>query len=320
MKKKNVKIALDQINDGLKYVFFSSIRFSIEYSNGKYKLLSYGNSVLPGEVSLGERNIIALCYFFANIMENQELKDCYSGEYIIVIDDPISSFDQENKIGILSYLKYQLKRFLLGNISSKLLLMTHDLQAYYDAKKIMGEILATCKEMYPNTGKHKFCMKELIDQRIVDKKLDRQEYTELLHLIYEYAVSETTENDELVIGNVMRRVLEAFSTFQYRKPFEKISTDSGILEIIGQPYEKYFENLMYRLVLNGESHMEERVKTMQDYNFFEVISSEAKKKTAKDILCLIYLLNKKHFEAHFKEITEYESNISKWLEEIKEAC
>ena len=37
-------------------------------------------------------------------------------------------------------------------------------------------------------------------------------------------------------------------------------------------YIEYFRNLMYRLVLNGESHSEERVRSLMDDNdFFEML-------------------------------------------------
>lgn len=68
-RRKNIRIALNVINNSLKYIFFSEDRLRIEYQNDTYVLLSNGHAVKPPEVSLGERNIIALCYFFANIMQ-----------------------------------------------------------------------------------------------------------------------------------------------------------------------------------------------------------------------------------------------------------
>lgn len=45
---------------------------------------------------------------------------------------------------------------------------------------------------------------------------NRQEYTELIKIIYKYALGEAEEY-EIIIGNIIRQVLEAFSTFQYKK-------------------------------------------------------------------------------------------------------
>jgi wobble nucleotide-excising tRNase len=106
-KKSNVGLAIENINNALDYVFFSHGRLSIELKNDKYYLKSNGKDVKPKNVSLGERNIIALCYFFTQILSNQDIVRLYQDEELVVIDDPISSFDFENKVGISSFLRYQ---------------------------------------------------------------------------------------------------------------------------------------------------------------------------------------------------------------------
>ena len=110
----------------------------------------------------------------------------------------------------------------------------------------------------------------------------RHEYTTLIEDIYRYAIGDVREI-EPVIGNMMRRALEAFSTFEYKKGIEDISLDRDILSSMGNSeYEKYFENLMYRLILNGASHNEESARSLTDINFYDVISTEEKQRTAKD--------------------------------------
>lgn len=85
-------------------------------------------------MSLGERNIIALCYFFTQILSNQDVGRLYQDEELVVIDGPISSFDFENKIGISSLLKVQANRIVNGNIRSKILFLTHGLSVFSDYK------------------------------------------------------------------------------------------------------------------------------------------------------------------------------------------
>lgn len=129
-QRKNIRIALDTINACMKYIFFADDRLKIEYIDGAYKLLSHGKSVKPCDVSVGERNIIGLSYFFTSILEGQEEMHAYYEEYLLVIDDPVSSYDTENKIGILSFLKYKLSVFLEGNPNTRALVMTHDLMTF----------------------------------------------------------------------------------------------------------------------------------------------------------------------------------------------
>lgn len=113
----------------------------------------------------------------------------------------------------------------------------------------------------------------------------------------------------------MRRVLEAFSTFEFKEGIEDVSCNRTVLKSLA-PHADYFENLMYRLVLNGESHFEQRIKGLEDLNFFSVISPEEKHKTAKDIICLMYILNPNHVNAHLAEIPDAESKIKRWIANI----
>ena len=59
---------------------------------------------------------------------------------------------------------------------------------------------------------------------------------------------------ELVVGNSMRRVMEAYGSFMYKKGIEQLSTASEIKQKLEPPFGDHFENLMYRLVLHGGSH------------------------------------------------------------------
>lgn len=315
-ERRDIKIAIDSINACMKYIFFTEDRLKLEYIDGNYKLLSNGKNVRPCDVSVGERNIIALSYFFTSILEGQEETLAYDDEYLLVIDDPVSSYDIENRIGILSFLKYKIEMFLSGNENTKALIMTHDLKTFYDIHKILEEIVDTCKKKgYEHSPKfNKF---ELFNRRLIDFYNRRQEYTELLKRIYEYATDESN-NQEIVIGNIMRQVLEAFATFEYKKGIESISTDENILKLLPEPeFVSYYKNLMYRLVLHGGSHKEEQVKTMSDFKFFDIITESEKKRTARDILCFIYLLNERHLLEHLEGCVDVEQRMLKWKEEIK---
>ena len=113
-------------------------------------------------------------------------------------------------------------------------------------------------------------------------------------------------------------MVEAFSTFQYKKGIDDVSRDQNILDCLPEEeYKSYFENLMYRLILNNGSHRLEQTKSMSDLNFFTVISKDEKQRTAKEILCYIYLLNERHLLSHLEGCSNVESNLSNWCEDIK---
>lgn len=306
-KKSNEELAMKQINSGLSYIFFSNDRLRLEYRDKKYYLKSNGASVLPHQISTGERNAIALCYFFSKVIEGKDRDKSYSSNYLLVLDDPVSSFDFDNRIGILSYLKFQLNKFVSNKNSSKFLVMTHDLQTLFDLDKIFEEI---CEKEYKTF--------KLEDKKIDPINLDKyKQYSRMLELIFDYANSKKTDNTEIAIGNTMRKVLEAFSTFNYRVGIETLSTDKNIMKNVDSELKPFFENLLYRLVLHNESHTQEKIISGKNLEFFEYVSPKEKKMTAKGVICLLYCLNKYHVINYLISRDNVEEKIENWLIEIK---
>ncbi|KEA45949.1 hypothetical protein CR66_04020 [Campylobacter mucosalis] len=297
-QKAQIKIAQDQINKHLKYIFFDENRLQLETKDEQYVLKSKQKSVKTKDVSTGERNAIALSYFFTEIFSNESESELYKKPKFIVIDDPISSFDFENKVGIMSFLNYQIKQIINGCNTSKMVVLTHDLMSAFDLQKIIRDL--------------PFCQKELKEQNMFDFDKKYSEYKMLLQEIYNYANNSTDNTSNISIGNIMRKVLEAFGTFNYQCGIDKIVTDELITSNLQPEEKKYFENLMYRLVLHGESHAENRIKAL---DFFSHISQDEKIKTAKDVLSLLYLLHKTHLQKYLDE-SEIE-NIKEWSKSCK---
>lgn len=313
-QRDSIDIAIDVINNGLRYIFFSENRMKIHVEDGAYKLLCNGHPVKPKDISVGERNIIGLCYFFTSILEKKSREEGHGEEYLLVIDDPVSSYDLENKIGILSYIKYELGKFFVGNNDSRAVLMTHDLLTAIDIGKIYEELMADCKKKFNGQGIFTYSPKELRDKQLIRFNNKRNEYTTLMNLVYDYAKGIATDQDPY-IGNIIRQVLEAFSTFEFKKGIDDVSTDDDILSTIeGDEYRIYFKNLMYRLVLNGDSHRYDQTRNMQ-IDFFTLISDAEKIRTAKEILCFMQLLNAPHVKAHLGEQAMHD--IESWCEEIR---
>lgn len=313
-QKSNIRLAIDRINSLLDYVFFSHGRLSISLHNDKYYLKSNGDDVQPKNVSQGERNIIALCYFFTQILSNQEIDKAFQNESFVIIDDPISSFDFENKIGIISLLRYQADSIISGNYSSKILFLSHDIETVFHLRKAMDEICNTYKGIagFPKTSS--VCL-ELRNKELIQFTKKHNEYGSLLQRVYHFANGDSGD-DSLIIGNEMRRVLEAFSTFSYQKSIEQVSCDPNVIKALGD-YSIFYKNLMYRLVLHGESHYEEQINSIHDgNNFYQFISEAEKVKTAKHILCLIYILNPYHIRSYLSVIPGAVNTIQQWVNAI----
>ena len=308
-QNKQINIAQDKINEYLKYIFFKEGRLELGEPNeqGQYVLKSNGNRVKAKDISTGERNAIALSYFFIEIFSDENEEDFYKKPKFIVIDDPISSFDFENKVGIMSFLNYQIHKIMTGCNKSKMIILTHDLMSAFDIQKIVGSL-----SQVEVDGKKEviFIQRELKNYELVDFGKKYSEYKTLLNEIYDYANNSVSEN--VNIGNNMRKVLEAFGTFNYQCGIENIARDEAIVANLEAKQQEYFENLMYRLVLHGESHAEDKTKAL---DFFSCISEMEKQKTARDILSLLYLLNKAHLQKYLQK--EKVKKIAQWAESCR---
>jgi len=311
-QKERTDIALKYINQELQYVFYSKRKVKLEPGDGCYMLKINGRTVKPKKISVGERNVLGLCYFFAKLFGGKTETAKYASEYLIVIDDPVSSFDYGNRIGVMSLLRFQFANILKGNPNSRILVLSHDLRSVFDLVKIRNEVIRNAKE-----GNKSFM--ELANNNLVVKTV-QNEYKKLLEFVYSYAVN-TDENDpddrqEMGIGNIMRRMLEAFSSFCYNTSFEKMLRKEDVLASIPENKKDYYGNFMYRLTLNTESHMAENLYALNSVtnNF----TREEKVKTAKSVMLFLFYINKPHIAAYLSEsqlakIEEWKTEEDEWI-------
>ena len=288
-------IALDYINEELQYVFYSNSKVKLVAGNGCYKLKINGKNVPPKKISVGERNVLGLCYFFARLFSNKKKEDKYKDEVLIVIDDPVSSFDDGNRLGVMSLLRYQFNNIKKGNLNSKILVLTHDLRSAFDLVKIRSEL---------NGGKRADkSFFELTEKQMKERRVSN-EYKKLLECVYNYAKNTSEDEDEYVetsIGNVMRRVVEAFSSFCYNMSFEEMMCCESILQNIPKEKIRYYENFMCRLALNGESHMVENVYDLNTITPY--FSKQEKIQTAKSLLLFLSYVNMEHVSCYLGQKT-----------------
>lgn len=290
-QKENTDIALEYINQELQYVFYSNRKVKLIPGEGCYKLVVNGKEVKPKKISVGERNVLGLCYFFAMLFVGKRNGDKYSSEYMIVLDDPISSFDYGNRLGVMSLLRYQFNNIKKGNENSRILVMSHDLQSVFDLVKIR-------RDLQNGYGEKQFLE---LENKNIKEQLIKNEYQKLLTHVYEYAScdsSEDKETMEMSIGNIMRRMLEAFASFCYNKSFELMMRTEGLLNNIPKEKRKYYENFMCRLALNEESHGESRAYTLDNITPF--FTKEEKLRTAKSLLLFLLYVNEPHIKAYLK--------------------
>lgn len=292
----NVQIALELINSYLQYIFYDENRLYLSSSQNTYTVMSRNEPVKPSSLSIGEKNIISLCYFFSTLFKDENINQLFKKECILILDDPLSSFDFENKVGVYSFLRYILNELHCGNTSSKSIILTHDLDVLYNMVKVYSDINI-------NVKKKKLGLFNLLNKNLeVINTANYDEYSQLLQNIYNFTIDSSV--NDLNIGNNLRRVLEAYATFNYKCGMEELTRNPEILIQFTEAQRIYFSNSMYRLILNTESHLNERSRLILSTTFKEHFSIDEKVKTAKDILMFLYLLNPLHLRLHLKTSAE----------------
>ena len=139
-KLRSESEAADRINELLSIVFGPDV-ISLEPAGSYgYRVLNKNQNVSPNMLSTGEQNILSLCYFFVKIADGDKYENSLSNNKIIILDDPISSFDHDNKFGVIKLLGYVVCKIFPKKSSSKLLITTHDIFVAYELSKLISYI------------------------------------------------------------------------------------------------------------------------------------------------------------------------------------
>jgi len=283
----NVDRAVDEINYYLN-IIFSKKNISIEIEDGEYVVTNEAGPVYPGQLSTGERNILALCYFFVSIANYQRYEEAFLSPKLIVLDDPVSSFDFDNKYGMLiaisSFCRYVLRD---SKNLTKILVLTHDLASAYEMDKIMNGIDGSIK---------KFCCK-LLSNKIERIDFENFDYYQIfLEKAYRFARGEMLATDRFT-ANELRRMFEAYSTFELRRPVTTV-LDCNAVKISLQRFGRDISVDSFAAI-RGFIHRDSHAKTQIRHGNMELgpaLTCENFKRFARDILCLMYIISPGHLE------------------------
>ena len=260
-KIDQVDDAREQINKYLDIIFGINKLRLVPAGKDKYKLQIKSGDIYedipPQAISSGERNALALAYFFACVMEKKDKNYDYSDPTLLVIDDPVSSFDIENKAGVISLIANQCKKVLDGNSESKVLVLTHDyttLRDLCDQRK---------QRITPYDGKDDvdwyYCSlspKHTLKTPRCSSINENMAYGETLWSIYHFAAFSNPDEYDCFdgIGNTIRRFAESYASYVYKCSwFELFSNDLNLLCVPPELRER-IRSFAVRNVLNSESH------------------------------------------------------------------
>lgn len=290
-KQDQTDDAREQINKYLDLIFYDKKLRLVNNTKDSYRLqLKSGNTYIdipPRAISSGERNALALAYFFACVMEKKEKDYNYGDPTLLVIDDPVSSFDAENKAGVISLLDMQCKKILAGNALSKVLIFTHDfaaLRTLCDFRSRQSHVKEGEKDTYLRLKPNHVLVSQFCDNIRVNT-----EYFTDLNSIFEFAIKEDPEEFDNydTIGNTIRSFAENFATHMYKCKWMDLFTNEERTACLPDEIREKVQAFAIKPVLNSESHDVDRV--------FE--PSEVQR-AARTLLVYMYRSQKEHLEAY----------------------
>lgn len=284
----NQKAPIDEIK---KYISRITMNDNINLTYDEIKKEYYvrrKDGSLANNLSEGEKTIIAFSYFLATLKEEKfNLK-----ESIVLIDDPVSSLDQQYLFNVLNLLMH-----IFDNRKDfkQLFLLTHN---FYFFKKIRAIIMNKDKqrsnEKEPNPIYEIFEIAKNKTSYIKngDKYLRsfESEYTYTIKFLRDILKKDEEEIKEIPIGNSIRKILEIFLAFRCPKErtifqrYEKIMSEPNLQEI--KHRFKYLQD-----IANASSHTEES----QDLDVMEEFKLFVGKDEINQLFEFIKLVDEKHF-------------------------
>lgn len=301
-------LVVENMNQWLRVIFGEDILQIEPDGNYGYKVKKMGREVLPNRLSLGEQNILALCYFFVDISDGEKTLNIAHKNQIIILDDPLSSFDYNNKYGVIQILDYVSEIVAGDNSEVKIVIMTHDPAAALEISKsiiyrINGSVVKCC-EIIDSQGE---CIKEVNFGNI-------DEYRNILKKMFDVAVGNGGDIESLS-PNEVRRVWEAFLRFELGE--SKISGRSALDRVAcfyddqSEEY-KFLKSFISYVYINQDSHSSDQM-LFGNFELMPILGRHDFEKHIRQIILFMRLVAPHHIPSRLtdklREVVEYRDSL-----------
>ena len=232
---RNSQIPVDAINKDIEFIMGRS-ELVFTNSDLAYQITRKGK--IAKNLSKGEENAIALIYFFNTLLDI----DADAQNTIIILDDPISSFDSNFYYNAISYIREKTSQ------TGQTFIFTHKFSLLKDYSLMYDK---------GNTNRYTIQRIQGAPQLVNEDKLIGQyhdEYAYLFKKIYSFVKEPPNDTSEyLQYPNMARRLLEGFLTFKLPRPNGESSMIDKVLEL-EQGRNTAAGRAIIRL-LNNHSHL-----------------------------------------------------------------
>lgn len=242
----NEVLAAEMFNEKLNsFIGYDELKLQFNKGLRGYEIIRKSTGGKAIHLSEGEKTAIAFVYFLTKLKENNNNIE----NSIVVIDDPISSFDNNKLFNAYASIRSELEK------SKQLFVLTHNFNFFKHIrdwiKKKKSDTEGKYYSIYKiepviNGGLREGCIKNAgwsLNQT--------SEYDYVFDYVYRYRDKELEKNDIFGCGNACRKLLEAFLSFKYPDQRE------GIQDMLNMAFSKKEEqqkNRVYKFI-NAYSHL-----------------------------------------------------------------
>jgi len=293
-KLANVSKGAEDFNKHL-HSFLGRTDISLEYDTVQkgYKITRTGSNLSAQNLSEGEKTAIAFVYFITKITENGEKVE----NTIIVVDDPISSFDSNHLFHSYSFLKQYCEK------SKQLIVLTHNFQYFRMIRDWL--IKKNDRNQPPKSSFYSLETQNTLPRSSAIKNAHSSllkyssEYHYLFNKLQEFKDKTNIDLDSSYqIANFSRKILEGFFAFKHpklRNDFSQLM-DAGC---IASGVDPTIKEKVYRFI-NKYSH--NQIIEFSDSDVDNLLAE------GENITALVLQIICKSDENHFKEMMEICSN------------
>ena len=215
-KLSNETLGAEEFNKKLeRFLGYDEIKLQFDPVTKGYKI--YRNTKEEAEhLSEGEKTAIAFIYFMIKIKENgRKIEDC-----IVIIDDPISSFDSNKLFSSYAYTKSECEN------AKQLFIMTHN---YNYFSLILGWFCKRHRRDEKTGNKVADFALFRVENKIVEGNRvailrdggeslkQATEYDYVFYTVYSMKNQILSKKESIFCGNVCRKLVESFLSFKFPK-------------------------------------------------------------------------------------------------------
>lgn len=273
----NQKLPIAEIEKYINIVFgYKKFQIEFEDITNSYIIKRDGDKIAKN-LSEGEKTVIAFAYFLATLKS----KDFDFSKSIIVIDDPVSSLDQQYLFNLLNLL---MNKFASHKTFSQLFILTHN---FYFFKKIRAILFNKNKDYNNNFKSQPEQKQEPSQEHLLYEVFQIQKnetsyinnadkYLKSFDSEYSYTISylrnalKLPEEDlkQIPLGNSIRKILEIFLAFRCPKEKTIFTRYNKVIKEWDEIDKNKFKYLQD--IANATSHTEgcEDLEALEEFKLF----------------------------------------------------